>query len=716
MPEAPATFSESWHRIATRRVYLRPDVRIQRQRYRGERWFVLQNPLSTQYFRLRPAAYEFIARLRPGRTVQDVWQECVDRFPDEAPGQEAVLQLLAQLYYANLLHYENPADSALLFKRFEQRRQREVSARLLNLMFMRFPLLDPDQFLVRTLPVVGRLLSRAGAVLWLIVVTLGIKVVIDHFPALRIQGQGILDPANLPLLYAALILLKTLHEFGHAYFCRKFGGEVHVMGILLMIFTPVPYVDASSSWGFRERWQRVLVGAGGMIVELFVAACAAFVWAGTGPGVIHSLSYNMMYIASISTLVFNANPLLRFDGYYILSDLLEIPNLSQRANAELRRLWEHYVFGVRETAGLTHTKRERTWLIVYGIASGIYRVIVFAGVLLMVADRFLIIGLIMALVCLISWITVPIFRFLHYLAASPRLQRVRTRATLITAGLAATAVALLAVVPCPHHFRAPGVAQAIVRTDVANDVQGIVAQILAPPGATVTRGQPLLQLRNPQLELELKDARARYGETQIRLQQALSQTNADLKPLTVRLVSVSNLVSKLQADEAALTVAARHEGLWIAPRIGDSLGRLIQRGTPLGLVVDPRAFEFVATIAQTDADAVFAHQPRGGEVRFRGQADVTVGVTNWMVVPGGMEALPSAALGQQAGGEVPVSRKDPGRAAEPFFEIHARLTLSTNVALLHGSSGTIRFELEPEPLLSRWFRWLQQLLQRRYKV
>src|SRR5258708_4067456 len=131
MAETSATFSESWYRIAAQRVYLRPGVVVQRQRYRGERWIVLQNPLNNRYFKLRPVAYEFVGRLRPDRTVEEVWQECVRRFPDEAPGQEAVLQLLAQLYFANLLHYEQALDSAQLFERFKKRRQREISGRLL---------------------------------------------------------------------------------------------------------------------------------------------------------------------------------------------------------------------------------------------------------------------------------------------------------------------------------------------------------------------------------------------------------------------------------------------------------------------------------------------------------------------------------------------------------------------------------------------------------
>ena len=153
--EIAQTFSESWYRIASQKITLGPGVKVRRQNFRGQRWYVLDNPFQNQFFRLRPAAYEFVARLRPDRTVESVWQECLNRFPDEAPGQEAVIQLLSQLYFANLLQYDLPADSAQLFERYKRLKQRETRARLLNLMFIRIPLLDPDSFLVRTLPVVG---------------------------------------------------------------------------------------------------------------------------------------------------------------------------------------------------------------------------------------------------------------------------------------------------------------------------------------------------------------------------------------------------------------------------------------------------------------------------------------------------------------------------------------------------------------------------------
>jgi len=750
MAEPLATFSESWYRVANQRLWLRADAVVRRQNYRGQRWIVLQNPFNSRYFLLRPAAYELVARLRPEKTVQEVWQECIARFPDEAPGQEAVMQLLSQLYFANLLHYQNAADSAQLFERYQRQRQRETRARLLNLMFMRFPLLDPDPFLVRTLPLVGAVIGRAGAVLWGLVVALALKVVVDNSSALRTQGEGVLAPGNLPLLYLSLVLIKTIHEFGHAYFCRRFGGEVHTMGVMLMIFTPIPYMDASSSWGFRNRSQRALVGAAGMIVELFVAGLAVFVWAATGAGVLHGLAYNLIFIASVSTVIFNANPLLRFDGYYILSDLLEIPNLSQRAIGQLRHLWERYLFGVKQSESPAHGRREAAWLVVYGIAAGIYRVIVFSGVLLFVADRFLVLGIIMALVCLISWAIVPAARFLHYLAASPRLQRVRWRASAVTAGLAAAVLALLAVVPFPNHFRAPGIVQARQRAGVVNEVAGVVRGLLAAPGARVAGGQPVVQLENRELELDLRDARAAYDEAAARLLQALSTTNADVKPLRSRLESIANRVAKLEADRAALTVRARLDGIWVAPYIKEMVGTVLARGTALGLVVDPRSFEFVATVKQVDADAAFGGASEmlpaegaperagtaapdlsykspsrpgsertpglGAEIRLRGQAGGVMRALRWNVVPGGQRHLPSAALGWMAGGEVPVSPTEPEKAAEPFFEVHASLPATAQPALLHGRSGAIRFDLPAKPLLPRWWRRLEQLVQKRYHL
>ena len=718
MAEAQATFSESWYRIANQRLCLRPGVRVRRQNFRGDRWFVLENPFSNEFFRLRPAAYEFIARLHPQRTVEECWRECLEKFPDEAPGQEAVLQLLAQLYFANLLQYDSAGDSAGLFDRYKKRQQREWRARLLNIMFMRFPLIDPDRFLVRTLPFVGRFISVFGAILWMVVVGAALKVVADNWEAVKSQSQGLLSPGNLPLLYLGMIIIKTIHEFGHAYFCRKFGGEVHVMGILLMIFTPVPYVDATSSWSFRSRRQRMLVGAAGMIVEVFFAALLVFVWANTGQGTMHSLAYNMMFVASISTVIFNANPLLRFDGYYILSDLLEIPNLSQRANQQLRHLAERWLFGVKKSVSPAHSRSERAWLTTFGITSGIYRVFVFGGILLIVADHFFLIGILMALVCFIAWITVPIGKFINYLAASPKLERVRLRAVAVSLVLLAAILGTLQLVPFPSHFRAPGVVQAREWSQIVNETAGVVAELLAPPGTQVRSGQPLLRLHSPELALELAQARAHVAEVETRLRAALASQAPDLKPLRDLLQSATNRVAKLLADQGALTVTARHNGLWIAPELKEGVGRWLPRGTPLGLLVNPESFQFTATVKQEDGNELFGRTLTGAEVRLYGQVATILPTKQWEVIPGAQRMLPSPALGWQGGGEMPTAADDPKglRSAEPFFEVRSYLPANDAIAFLHGRSGKIRFDREWEPLLPRAIRWFRQVIQKRYQL
>ncbi len=718
MAETLQTFSESWYRIASQRISLRPDVIVQRQNFRGERWIVLQNPFNNQFFRLRPAAYEFVARLQRDRTVEAVWQACLNRFPDDAPGQEAVIRLLSQLYAANLLQYEAGSDTAQLFKRYERTRQREIRSRLLNVMFMRFPLLDPDAFLVRTLPVARLLISPLGALLWLLVVGLGLKVVLDHWAELWAGSQGVLAPGNLFLLYAGLILAKTAHEFGHAYFCRRFGGEVHVMGIMLMIFTPLPYVDATSSWGFRSRWKRILVGAAGMIVELFVAAIAAMVWARTGPGTIHSLAYNLMFVASVSTVLFNINPLLRYDGYYILTDLLELPNLYQKSLNHLKHLAERYLFGLKKSESPGQTWREKVWFTGFGVSSTVYRIIVFTGILLFVADRFLLIGIVMALVCLISWVCVPVIGLIKYLAASPALDRNRWRAIGVTTGCMAALFLVLNGIPFPSHFRAPGVVKTRDWTEVVNESTGQLEKVLAEPGARVGKGQLLLQLRNEPLELQLRAAKASCQEIEDRLRVARHQDPTSLKPLESRLQSARKSVERLERDLDGLQVQARQDGIWIAPDVKDFVGRWLVRGTALGLVVDPSRFEFIATVAQEDGDSLFARKALRAEARLFGEADRVLPLGDLLIVPAEQRTLPSRALGWAGGGDVPVAPDDPQgvRAAEPFFEVRAPITDASGAILMHGRAGKIRFDLGSEPLFPRWMRRLRQLLQKRYQL
>lgn len=716
MTESAGTFSESWYRIADQRAALRPHVRVRRQFYRGERWYLLHDPLNNQFFRLRPAAYNFVARLRLDRTIEQAWRDCLAAQPEEAPGQEDVIRLLSQLYAANLLHSDLPPDSAKLFERYRQRRQREVQSRFLNLMFARIPVFDPDAFLKRCLSVIRWVYSVPGAVLWLAVVGVAVKLAIDNFAALKDQSQGVLDPSNLFLLYVGMVLTKTVHEFGHAFACRRFGGEVHTMGIMFMIFTPMPYMDATSSWAFRNRWHRVLVGAAGMIHELFLAALATLVWANTGPGTLHTLAYNMMFVSSVSTLLFNLNPLMRFDGYYILSDLLDIPNLYLQANRQLVYLVERYAFGCQKAESPAHSRKEAIWLTVFGVVGHIYRVFVFSAILLFLADRLLILGILMAVVCLISWIIFPIVKLCRYLAASPQLARNRPRAIAVCVGTAAVVVVLLEVVPFPNSFRAPGVLQAVEYTLVANEAPGYLDKLVVPSGSRVAPGDTLLRMRDRDLEFEIEMTRAQYAETKAMELRAMQLQTADLRPIRSRLDAVQKRLDRLEAQQASLTVKAKHAGRWIAPDLPYVFGAWLERGSTLGQLINEDSFYFSSIVSQKEVSRLFANEIGSEAVRLRGQAGIALPVVKRLLIPAEHEVLPSPALGWRGGGEIAVSPDDPQglRTVEPFFEVRATVQPEPTASLLHGRSGKIRFKLAPEPLLRQWIRQLRQLLQQHY--
>jgi putative peptide zinc metalloprotease protein len=720
MVDESQIFHESWYRIADQRVSLRASVKVRRQLFRGNRWYVLNDPFNDQYFRLRPSAYQFVARLSMTKTVEQVWKEVIEHNPDEAPGQEEVIHLLAQLYHANLLHYDLPPDSEKLFDRYKEQKQKVVKSTLMNIMFFRVPLFDPDAFLKRILPIIKLIFSPLGIAIWIAVVAGGIKIAVDNFSALGSQSQGILSPTNIPLLYLSLILIKACHEFGHSFMVRRFGGEVHTMGVMFLIFNPLPYMDATSAWAFRSKWKRVLVGAAGMIVEVFFAAIAAFVWANTAPGVINSLAYNMMFIASVSTILFNINPLLRFDGYYILSDLLDIPNLHTQASQQLQHLVERYAFGYRKSKSPAATSKEAFWLTVFGILSGIYRVVVFTSILLFVADRFLIAGIIMAVICVVAWVLVPLGKLVKYLATSPKLDRIRLRATAVTSAAILAVVSLFYFIPFPNSFRAPGVLEAEEYAVTITKVGGYVEEILAPSGTRVEKGQPLVRLRNEELDFLQAESRAQAQEVQAMYQRALIQSQADVAPIQSLIQSVRARLERLEQEEEDLVVAASISGIWVAPRLDEYVGMWVHRGTAIGQLVNDEGFDFVSVVSQQDTSWVFSNEILDSQVKLAGQAEVGLAVQNYQRIPVEQTSLPSAALGLGAGGDVAIDVTDQSglSTAEPYYQVRLGVQEpeERTAAMLHGRSGMVRFVLPNEPLLHQWWRKLRQLLQERYQL
>ncbi len=717
------TYSDTWHRVAGVRACLRSSVRAHRQTFRGEEWVVLRDSLGSEFFRVTADAYAFLSRLNAQRSIDQVWGDLMTSDPETALTQEEVVQLLGQLQLSNLLQFDRGAAAASLFERHSQRRGREIKAMLLGFLSIKIPLIDPDRGLQRALPFIRWALGPVGLTLYALLLVLGLKALLDHSDHLFDQSAGLLAPANLGLLYIGLVIAKLVHEFGHAAVCKRYGGEVHKMGVMLLIFAPLPYMDATASWGFRSRFERLLVGASGVLSELAVAAVAALVWANTAPGVVNALAYNVIFVASVSTLLFNLNPLLRFDGYHMLVDFLDVPNLFQRSRDQLKYLGEYWVLGLKNAQPSARTRNEALLLPLYGVISLGYWVVLMSTIILFIAEQYLDLGLALAWFLFFSMVVLPLFKFLKYLLSNPRLQHQRARAVFTALGLCVVSLALLAGVPVPDRVRVKGVIQATESRELYSPSGGALVALLARPGSWVEPGQALVSLENPELALEIELAEQQQEQLMAQELQAISSALANLAPLQRQREAIQQKLSELLRQYQALTVIAPIAGVWSASELEASRGQWLARGASLGTIVDGRNWRFVAVLPQV-ATHLFQAGWSQTEIRVTGQQEFNLVATRTEVMPFEQGQLPSPALGMAGGGEIAVQSSDPQglAAAEPFFRVHADLPPMSDhsepgaLRLLHGRVGTMRISLPNSPLLIQWERGLRQFFQRKFRV
>jgi putative peptide zinc metalloprotease protein len=719
------TFSESWYRVANLRPVLRSTVQVHRQHYRGMLWHVLQDPASNQHYRLNEPAWQFVGMLDGRRTVAEVWHACMDVLGDEAPTQGEVIQLMGQLYASNLLAADLPPDAVGLFQRYRKRVHREVKGYLSNLLFVRFPLLDPDRFLDRWVHLTGWIFSKWMLIPWLTLLAVGGYFVIGNIDELTDRASGILAPDNLLFLYLSFAFIKLFHEFGHAFACKTFGkangsgGEVHTIGIMLLVFTPMPYVDASSSWTLPSKWQRAAVAASGMYIELAIAAISAIVWANTGQGTtVHAICYNVMFIASVTTLLFNANPLLRYDGYYILSDLLEIPNLSDRSKRQIYHLVKKYIWRVRHSISPAHTFGERFWFPVYGVASMAYRVFICSAILMFVAESFFKLGLVLAALAFVTWVLAPLWKFLKYLLTSQELTRVRPWAITTTLLFFGVVGYLIGSIEVSNNLRSEGVIEPRDMQIVFSKEPGFVETLL-PSGTSVTRGEDvLLRCSNPELLAQLRQLQARREELEITRRAARFEEEAAAQIYAQKIQAIDQQIRRVEDRLDDLEVRSTLDGVWITPNKENITGTYLQPGRSLGTVARLENLHIRAVVGQPIVAALEEADRDHVQIRVKGRPDLeTVGsIVN--ILPAGKKELFSQALAFQSGGSVETDTSNPQQpqAAENYFEVRVRPRGDTPFPLRSGQRVVIRFVLPSEPLALQWYRRIRQVVMKRFRL
>ena len=712
---AKSFLSADWYRIAPLKPRLRGHVDIHRQIFRGEVWFVVQDHHTGKYHRITPAANFMLSMMNGRRRMQDIWQQACARFGDEPPTQGETIRLLSQLYTADLVASDQIPDVEEIGRRHAKQERASMLQRIKNPLALRLPLFDPDRFLEATLPLARPLFTVTGFVLWLALVVTGIVLAVLNWGALTGNlADRVLAADNLLLMVLAYPLVKAVHELGHAYAAKVWGGEVHEIGMMILVLMPVPYVDASASAAFPSKWRRAVVGGAGIMVELALASLALIFWLNAEAGAATAFAWNVMLIGGVSTLLFNGNPLLRFDGYFVFSDLIEIPALGQRSNQYFWYLVQRHLLRIDGARNPVTGKGEAKWLFTYAVAAFFYRIFISFAIALFIASKFFVIGILLACWALYGTFVAPAWKGLKWLATTPALRMRRWHGWGALAATIAVLGGLLFWLPAPYATTAHGVvwvdSDALVRTQTAGTVLGI------SDATDVSAGAPVARLADPTLDNARQIAEARLAEVRLRLQSVLvlDRVQADVLREQVRLIESQLADVARRAD--ALTLAAGFDGRLIVPLAEDLPGRRFEQGTVIGYLVDDAPVRLRVAVGQDSAELVRA---RTQSVSLRFQSDIATSHPARLVseLPESRAELPSRGLSTDGGGAFVLNPngQTPLSTIASVFQFEVAPTNDMPVTAI-GERALVRFDHGTEPVGWRMLRAARQLFLRQFSV
>ncbi|MFK7817251.1 MAG: hypothetical protein AB8G99_00910, partial [Planctomycetaceae bacterium] len=645
-------------------VQVRSDLKVTRHLRDGEPVYVIQDPISFATHRLPPFQYSILSSIEPGRSLGDNFATMVQR-GDYEPGEEELFLSLVSLF-RKLSLIVLPTPGAKLFEQSQLIRKHKRRGKILGALFAQIPLVRPDAFLTRTVHLVSWLYTKWFLAVWFVCMTVAMSVIVLRWTDFTGPFNSLLATKNLPFLWLSFVALKVWHELGHGYACKKHGGFVPEMGTILIAGTPAAYVDASSAWSFPRRSQRLTVMCGGMFFESLVFIPSVFVWAFASSPMLASCAYQLVILTSVTTVLFNANPLMKFDGYFILSEVIGIQNLRPRADRQIKK------FLSRVTLGVTPQKTgdsfvTRCLLAIYGVSATIYKFFLVIGIATMVAMKFPIVGLVLAAYHIITSVGSSILGTFRYLLVSPETAPIRTRSRMVAACLIVGIPLGLGCIPVPMGVASQGLVSAESEYFLNVDTPGIYENALVSVGTEVATNQPLARLGNERVLEELRIADASLNEARMRQKTAM-ETGPEAVAWERTLVSElqQSLTEKQQLADS-LTINAPQSGkvIWRMPVT--NRGMFLAPGTPVARVVAGR------TILRTwvnEEQLGSIDLTIGGTVQFRipGRTTTTHLGTVQAIQPASEDMFQHHAVTQITGGDILLDPQT-GQPMEAVFQI-----------------------------------------------
>jgi putative peptide zinc metalloprotease protein len=706
-------FSQRWYRVAGLHPRLRGHVRVSRHIYRDQVWYLLQDTTTGRHHRVDEHTYQFIGRMDGERTVDEIWHSLLGLLRDNTPTQDEAIEVLCQLSDNDLLQCEITPDVAELFRRrFEKQRKRRIA--MLNPLSFRVPLFDPDRLLDKLEPLARALFQPWVSVVWLAITLLAVASVLANWDEIRaFAAVNMATPRYLLLMWLCYPIIKAFHELGHALAVKAWGGEVRETGVSLLALVPVPFVDASAASAFPEKYRRVTVGAAGIMVELLLAATGLWLWLHVQNGIVRDIAFIAMVIGGVSTVLFNGNPLLRFDGYFVLSDLLDVPNLGQRSNGYIAYLAQRHLLGVKSAVSPVTAKGEPALLFSYAVLSFFYRW--FVSILLVFwAGRYSFwLGALMALLILFSMLVKPLVGIARFVSQSPQLATNRVRSTGVFAGGAVAVIVLLFYVPLPFSTRAQGVVWLPDQARVRAETDGFVVEVLATDRQQVKKGDPLLRLSDPSLIAQQSAQQAKLASLEVEYNEVVGPRPARAQAIADEMEAVRAQLAVTEKRLQSLTVSSADDGTLVMPRATDLPDSFVSKGTVLAHVLRPEEIRVRVAVPQEDV-ALIGKDTYLAQVRLSDASGATLPARLVQDTPAATGQLPTAALGDRAGGPVVTdpTDKDGLRTLEPVFLFDLQLDGRTLERV--GGRVWVRFDHGSRPLVMQWHRRLQQLFLKQF--
>lgn len=701
-----------WQQLAPLRLRLRDTVQTAPLTFRGQSWCLLHDNLERLQFRVRGAVAERLLQLDGRRTLAEVF----DADGSTAPGDDT-LAAITQLHASGMLVGDSGNAPGRLLQRQREQRARSRMARWMRLLSPRFALLDPDRFLAAIAPWTAWLFHPASLLLALMLVVLaGVQAIMSATELAVFGAQRIDDPGQWLILLMLYPPIKALHELGHGITAKMGGARVNEMGITLLVFMPVPYVDASATSAFADKHRRMLVGAAGIIVELVLAAVAMLAWLLLADGPAREVAFSVMLIGGVSTLLFNGNPLLRFDGYFVLSDALEIPNLATRASRYYAYLVKRYLLGLEREQSPLAAPGERRWLIAYAPLSLGYRLLISVGIAFFLVDMLPVIGLLLALWLLsVQWL-LPLFRQLRFLIADPVLagRRMRALAGVLTIALGITL--LFTLVPVAQRTVIDGVVLLPEHAIVRAQGDGFLRRHLVNDAAQVGQGDLLFVFENAELTADVAVLEARVRELRARLDGVRFGDRNARKVFSQRLQEAEAELSETGRRLAALEIRSPGDGQLQLAVAEDELGRYLHEGDMLAYLAGT-GDSVVRVVATQDQASRIRERAARIRVRFAGSASHEHNGRLLRELPQASADLPTAALGSRGGGTIQVDARD-ARGVTALQPVFAFDIVLDDAAAGHfvGRRAFVRIEHDAEPMATRVHDWLRRTLLERMGV